>query len=322
MALEVPVLPASGTLHTARKRPGRLATKFGLVSESLGGRRPSLNRMAASDKNSDAAIQARFSGSAKRCKESILNLDSIVTMPATVLPPQPVLFPSLAGLDRAIAMIIVSEIGDKTFLLAALLAMQHPRLIVFTGAFLALLVMSVLSAGLGHVLPTLISRQYTVLAASALFLVFGLKMLREGMEMEGGTGKVQEEIEEIEHEIREKGEDLEPEHARLEEARPTARSRQLTGRRGSIKRSRSQESKNGLKNLSYLLISPVLIQTFIMTFLAEWGDRSQISTIALAAAHNVYIVSLGTVLGHALCTFFAVMGGRWLATKISVKYGP
>jgi putative Ca2+/H+ antiporter (TMEM165/GDT1 family) len=231
-------------------------------------------------------------------------------MPATVLPPQPVLFPSLAGLDRAIgkvfnpshedilsidfdpsasvpfvAMIIVSEIGDKTFLLAALLAMQHPRLIVFTGAFLALLVMSVLSAGLGHVLPTLISRQYTVLAASALFLVFGLKMLREGMEMEGGTGKVQEEIEEIEHEIREKGEDLEPEHARLEEARPTARSRQLTGRRGSIKRSRSQESKNGLKNLSYLLISPVLIQTFIMTFLAEWGDRSQISTIALAAAH-------------------------------------
>jgi len=138
--------------------------------------------------------------------------------------------------------------------------------------------------------------------------------------MEGGTGKVREEIEEIEHEIREKGEDLEPEHARLEEARPTARSRQLTGRRGSIKRSRSQENKNGLKNLSYLLISPVLIQTFIMTFLAEWGDRSQISTIALAAAHNVYIVSLGTVLGHALCTFFAVMGGRWLATKISVKY--
>jgi len=241
-------------------------------------------------------------------------------MTTTVPQPQSILFPSLAGLDRAIAMIIVSEIGDKTFLLAALLAMQHSRLIVFTGAFLALLVMSVLSAGLGHVLPTLISRRYTVLAASALFLVFGLKMLREGMEMEGGTGKVREEIEEIEHEIREKGEDLEPEHARLEEARPTARSRQLTGRRGSIKRSRSQENKNGLKNLSYLLISPVLIQTFIMTFLAEWGDRSQISTIALAAAHNVYIVSLGTVLGHALCTFFAVMGGRWLATKISVKY--
>ncbi|PLW56657.1 hypothetical protein PCANC_05108 [Puccinia coronata f. sp. avenae] len=49
--------------RTARKRPGHLATEFELVSDSLGGTRPSLNRMAASNKNSDAAIQARLSGS-------------------------------------------------------------------------------------------------------------------------------------------------------------------------------------------------------------------------------------------------------------------
>ncbi|PLW32734.1 hypothetical protein PCASD_12405 [Puccinia coronata f. sp. avenae] len=41
----------------------RLATEFELVSDSLGGARPSLNWMAASDKNLDAAIRARFSGS-------------------------------------------------------------------------------------------------------------------------------------------------------------------------------------------------------------------------------------------------------------------
>jgi putative Ca2+/H+ antiporter (TMEM165/GDT1 family) len=29
---------------------------------------------------------------------------------------------------------------------------------------------------------------------------------------------------------------------------------------------------------------------------------------------------MGTVLGHLTCTFAAVMGGRWLATKISVKH--
>ncbi|PLW21891.1 hypothetical protein PCANC_03320 [Puccinia coronata f. sp. avenae] len=43
-----------------------LATKFELVSNSLGGAHPSLNRMAAFDKNSDAAIQARFSGTKKK----------------------------------------------------------------------------------------------------------------------------------------------------------------------------------------------------------------------------------------------------------------
>jgi hypothetical protein len=39
------------------------AAEFEWVSNSLGGARPSLNWMAASDKNSDAAIRANFSGS-------------------------------------------------------------------------------------------------------------------------------------------------------------------------------------------------------------------------------------------------------------------
>ncbi|PLW06980.1 hypothetical protein PCANC_28842 [Puccinia coronata f. sp. avenae] len=44
------------------QRPGRLATKFESVSDSLGGARPSLNWMAASNINLEAAIRARFSG--------------------------------------------------------------------------------------------------------------------------------------------------------------------------------------------------------------------------------------------------------------------
>ncbi|PLW12171.1 hypothetical protein PCANC_17213 [Puccinia coronata f. sp. avenae] len=44
--------------------PGRLATEFESVSNSLSGAGLSLNRMAASNSNSDATIQARFSGSA------------------------------------------------------------------------------------------------------------------------------------------------------------------------------------------------------------------------------------------------------------------
>ncbi|OBZ79361.1 GDT1-like protein C17G8.08c [Grifola frondosa] len=50
------------------------------------------------------------------------------------------------------------------------------------------------------------------------------------------------------------------------------------------------------------------------------GDRSQISTIALAAADNLYVVMLGTVVGHSCCTALAVIGGRYVSTKISVKH--
>ncbi|KAH9999183.1 hypothetical protein BJV74DRAFT_877054 [Russula compacta] len=76
-------------------------------------------------------------------------------------------------------MIIVSEIGDKTFLIAAILAMRHPRIVVFAGALGSLVVMSILSAAMGHILPTLIPKRWTQLAAGVLFIVFGAKLFRE-----------------------------------------------------------------------------------------------------------------------------------------------
>lgn len=63
----------------------------------------------------------------------------------------------------------------------------------------------------------------------------------------------------------------------------------------------------------------VFTQALTMTFLAEWGDRSQIATIALAASKNTYGVIIGGLLGHALCTGIAVIGGRMLAAKISER---
>ncbi len=56
-----------------------------------------------------------------------------------------------------------------------------------------------------------------------------------------------------------------------------------------------------------------------MTFLAEWGDRSQIATIALASAKEPFGVTLGGIIGHMMCTGLAVVGGRLLSTKISEK---
>jgi putative Ca2+/H+ antiporter (TMEM165/GDT1 family) len=57
-----------------------------------------------------------------------------------------------------------------------------------------------------------------------------------------------------------------------------------------------------------------------MTFLAEWGDRSQIATIILGAREDALGVCIGGVLGHSACTCLAVVGGKLIAEKVSVRH--
>ncbi len=45
----------------------------------------------------------------------------------------------------SLSVIIVSELGDKTFFIAAIMAMRHSRLTVFAGAIGALFIMTVMS---------------------------------------------------------------------------------------------------------------------------------------------------------------------------------
>ncbi|EIM91183.1 UPF0016-domain-containing protein [Stereum hirsutum FP-91666 SS1] len=225
-------------------------------------------------------------------------------------------------------MIIFSEIGDKTFLIAAILAMRHPRLTVFAGAFGSLVVMSFLSAIMGHVLPALIPKRWTQFAAAVLFFAFGGKMVLEGRAMEGGE-KMQEEMREAEEEIEGDAakhdgtgqttangeviplEDIEAGEGVIEPAVASGKTKEESWVKGVIE---------GTRNLFSLFLGPVFVQAFALTFLGEWGDRSQIATIALAAAHNLYLVSIGTIIGHSCCTALAVIGGRYVSTKISPKH--
>ncbi|KAM0720721.1 hypothetical protein Q7P37_004858 [Cladosporium fusiforme] len=214
-------------------------------------------------------------------------------------------------------MIIFTEIGDKTFLVAALMAMRHDRLVVFTAALSALAGMTVLSAVLGHIAPTLLPKRLTTFAAALLFLIFGAKMLREGLEMDQDAG-VGEEMREVEEELEEKEHKIARRMSR-KDSNPHALE---AGRSPSPSPSRAKgqgNSLSGLSNLLSLVLSPAWVQTFIMTFLGEWGDRSQIATIAMAAGQDYWWVTLGAISGHACCTGLAVLGGRALAGKVSMR---
>lgn len=208
-------------------------------------------------------------------------------------------------LIMAASMIVVSEIGDKTFLIAALMAMRSPRLVVFSAAASALILMTILSGIVGHALPALIPERFTKFLASLLFLVFGYKLFREGMEMSNDVG-VGEEMAEVEEEIALS--QINAKNADIEE-----------GDHSVYKTNTYKDYLNLAKELLSYVLSPTWIQVFAMTFLGEWGDRSQIATIAMAAGSDYWFVILGGCVGHTFCTAIAVVGGMLLASRISMK---
>ena len=192
-----------------------------------------------------------------------------------------------------LSVIIATELGDKTFFIAAIMAMRHSKMTVFMGAIFALAIMHVMSALFGHLI-TVIPRVYTYYVSSLLFAIFGIKMLREGYHMSPNEG--QEELEEVQEDLRKR----EIDDSDLEGGGSGA-----TNRRNPTN--------------VFRFVSKIFLQAFTMTFLAEWGDRSQLATIVLAAREEIVGVILGGILGHALCTGLAVLGGRLIAQKISVR---
>ncbi|KVI04484.1 hypothetical protein Ccrd_017196 [Cynara cardunculus var. scolymus] len=185
----------------------------------------------------------------------------------------------------SLSMILVSEIGDETFIIAALMAMRHPKSIVLSGALSALFVMTILSTGLGRIVPNLISRKHTNSAATGiavLYAFFGLRLLYIAWRSDSKASQ-KKEMEEVEEKLE------------------------------------SGQGKTAVRRFFSRFCTPIFLESFILTFLAEWGDRSQIATIALATHKNAVGVAIGATLGHTICTSVAVIGGSMLASKISQR---
>lgn len=176
---------------------------------------------------------------------------------------------------QALLLVILSEIGDKTFFVAVILSVSRERWGVFTGTFGALGIMTIISAAFGrtvHLVDTLLpSTRIPIddLLAAALLVAFGVQALTQG-------DSVAEEEE--------------------------AEAREAT--------SSMSVANNG---------TALVLGTFAFVFAAEWGDKSFLATVALAAASNPYGVALGAIVGHGATTVLAVAGGSFLGKYVSER---
>ncbi|KAJ8555827.1 hypothetical protein K7X08_013323 [Anisodus acutangulus] len=191
------------------------------------------------------------------------------------------------GFASAFLLIFFSELGDKTFFIAALLAARNSAAVTFVGTFGALGVMTIISVVLGrtfHYVDDVLPFSFggndlpvDDIAAVCLLVYFGVSTLLDASSSDGM--KAEEEQKEAELAV-------------------------------------SEFSGNGAGLLS---AANTIISTFALVFVAEWGDKSFFSTIALAAASSPLGVIGGALAGHGVATLLAVLGGSLLGTFLSEK---
>ncbi|XAR48887.1 hypothetical protein NMG60_11031862 [Bertholletia excelsa] len=190
-----------------------------------------------------------------------------------------------SGFTAAFSLIFISEIGDKTFFIAALLAMQYEKGLVLLGAMGALSLMTVLSVIIGRIFHSVPAQFQTTLpigeyAAVTLLLFFGLKSIKDAWDLPANK---------VVH-----GNENNPELGEYVEAEEL------------VKEKVSKQLSNPLE---------ILGKSFSLIFFAEWGDRSMLATIALSP----WGVASGAIAGHFIATFIAALGGSFLAKYISEK---
>lgn len=181
----------------------------------------------------------------------------------------------LTGFTKSLTAITLFELGDKTFLIGALLATKHPRRWVLAGAMVALIAMTLISVLFGQA-ATLLPQRWVKIAEVTLFAGFGFKLLRDAWRLSPQAACNPEELEAAEAAVA------------------------------------AAEAK-----LTRMTPGAVVLEASSLVFVAEWGDRTQFTTIALAADYPALSVLLGGSLGHGICAALAVICGRWICGKIS-----
>lgn len=185
----------------------------------------------------------------------------------------------LSGLVASFLLVLASEIGDKTFFISALLSMKYSRVLVLIGTMLALGSMTVISVGIGQIFHAL----PTSLNSSIPFddyAAVALLLWFGFQNIRDGLAMRNDDSEE------------------LDDAKEV------------VDEKSKEEKTSGVR---------IVAETSSLVFLAEWGDKSMLATVALAAAKSPLGVIVGGVSGHLIASIIAVVGGSVLGKYISER---
>lgn len=207
-------------------------------------------------------------------------------------------FEMFRGLGASFALIFLSEIGDKTFFIAALLALSYNKAAVFIGSMIALAGMSATSVAIGSAIMTMpgalsspFIRRCGEVAAAGILLLFGFKNLYRY-------------------------------RPNSKEAEDSIMDEEMKDAMKTIQESKDDDegiSRTNVPTIEMKMILKHVFKAMSLIFLAECGDRSMLATVALATSYSPMGVMFGATAGHAVATGLAVIGGAIMGKYINEK---
>ena len=199
-------------------------------------------------------------------------------------------YPSLI---QSFLVIFLSEIADRTFILVLIYSLKMHWLPLIITSMLAMAFMNLLAIVAGYTVILLIPRSLINWIGFACFLAFGIFSVYEGITMESKT--IHEEYQE---EMTEQGKNY-----------------QLA----------NDEENNNNEAKNEKSMWALCAELFGFLCLSELGDKSEISTVTIAAVYNLYAVLIGTMVAYFACiliaTFLGLVIGKFLTEKMMTIIG-
>ena len=218
----------------------------------------------------------------------------------------------LSSFGYSLSLIFLSDLTDKSIFLIIFLSKKLPSLTLYIVSLCSVLLMNYLSILLGFYLPKLISILYMQIIACFIFITFGIISIYESFKEDE---KMNDLIEFTKKELNDStendyslmNEDLENTETDVESNKELIFS--------SIIRSNSYMSDSSNNEGSIGLITAI----FFALCLSDFGDKSQLAIITMAAIYNIYGILLGSTIALVGTVTLAVLFGKWISEKISPK---
>lgn len=193
-------------------------------------------------------------------------------------------YPSLI---QSFLVIFLSEIADRTFILVLIYSLKLHWIPLLITSLFSMYFMNILAIVAGYTIILLIPRSLIEWIGFFGFLLFGIFSVYEGTKMENKSVK-----EEYEEEMQAKETNY------------------------NLINDENEDNKDvGEQKSTWKLC----LELFIFLCISEFGDKSEISTVTIAAVYNLYAVLLGTMLAYFCAISIAAFLGHWAGKYLTEK---